>query len=406
MRPNSVNITIKNSIRSVIMVVLAGLLASCQPKVITAPAHEAPPPAKPLANTVGVTHVAGNYHLTDKDFLNEGADQILDLGSRVIKVWFYGHRNAGPDWCYPYNSIWPKANSLVDGANSPYYRMLFNKPFNTFILVTTSLGRPSDYWREGITREQEMDEERQFYELTKHLLTVYQGTGKTFILSHWEGDWMLRGHFEAQRDPSTKALMNMVLWLNARQAGVDKARQEFGQKGVHVYHAAEVNLVIDSMRNGRPNMVNRVLPYTNVDLVSYSAWDATVNYVNAPSILKEALNFIARHTPDRPPFGNKNVYIGEFGLPENDFSQDLVQTLVKNVVDTGTGWGCPYVVYWQLYCNELKTKAPMPYIPEDQPRPSLAAIKDNNATRGFWLIRPDGSKSLIWQYFHHIFTTP
>jgi hypothetical protein len=45
--------------------------------------------AKDLRDIVGVTHVAGKYHPTDKDFLNEGADQTLALGSRVIKVWFY-----------------------------------------------------------------------------------------------------------------------------------------------------------------------------------------------------------------------------------------------------------------------------------------------------------------------------
>ena len=57
---------------------------------------------KDVRDTVGVIHVAGRYHLTDKDFLNEGADQILALGSRVIKVWFYsgkaseGHRRFLP----------------------------------------------------------------------------------------------------------------------------------------------------------------------------------------------------------------------------------------------------------------------------------------------------------------------
>ena len=52
---------------------------------------------KNVRDVVGVTHVAGRYHLTDKDFLSEGADQILALGSRVIKVWFYsGKQSEGP----------------------------------------------------------------------------------------------------------------------------------------------------------------------------------------------------------------------------------------------------------------------------------------------------------------------
>ena len=41
-----------------------------------------------LRGIIGITHVSGKYYLTDKDYLNEGADRILALGSRVIKVWF------------------------------------------------------------------------------------------------------------------------------------------------------------------------------------------------------------------------------------------------------------------------------------------------------------------------------
>lgn len=101
--------------------------------------------AADVRDTVGVTHVAGRYHLTEKDFLNEGADQILALGSRVIKVWFYGDRHAKPDGVYPYHSRWPEADSLVAGAKTPYYRRLFDKPFTTYVMVVTSLGRPGAY---------------------------------------------------------------------------------------------------------------------------------------------------------------------------------------------------------------------------------------------------------------------
>ncbi|MFI5457488.1 MAG: hypothetical protein ACHRXM_18755 [Isosphaerales bacterium] len=41
----------------------------------------------PLNERLGVAHVNGTYHLTNDDFLNEGADQVLKLGSRVIKVY-------------------------------------------------------------------------------------------------------------------------------------------------------------------------------------------------------------------------------------------------------------------------------------------------------------------------------
>jgi hypothetical protein len=365
---------------------------------------------KSLPDILGTTHTAGNYYLTDKDYLNEGADQVLAMGSHVIKVWFYGKRNEHPEVMYPFNSNWPKANSLVDGAKLPYFKTLFNKPFTTYILVVTSLGRSADYWRDGITKEQEKDEQRQFYELAKHFLTTYKDSGKTFVLQHWEGDWMTRGHFNLDEDPRPEALANMVIWLNARQAGVNQAKKEIGQHGVRVYSAAEVNRVVSSMQTGRPNIVNKVLPYTNVDLVSYSSWDSCVDHYNDPNVLRSALDFIAANVPDSPDFGSKNVYLGEFGLPENEFSPERVQQTMANVVDVGLAWGCPYIVYWELYCNELKpdkqtTPGELPTYQSDLiPRTPLAAVHNNNAVRGFWLIKPDGTKSVVWDYFHRLLT--
>jgi len=341
-----------------------------------------------LADMLGVTHVAGRYHLTDKDFLNEGADQILALGSRVIKVWFYGKRHEHPDSVYPYNSDWPRVNSLVEGAKTPYFQKLFDKPFTTYILVVTSLERPDAYWRDGVTEEQKQDEQRQFYELTKYLLTAYKGKNKTFVLQHWEGDWMIRGSFDGNIEPTPAAIKGMIDWLNARQAGVNRARAEAGGDGVRVYHAAEVNRVVGSMKDGKLNVVNAVLPHTMLDLVSYSAWDSALEHYEEPAVLREALDFIAANMPDSADFGNKNVYMGEFGMPENLYPVEQIKKAIPNAVRTVLDWGCPYVVYWQLYCNELKNGREKP------------PVRSNDSVRGFWLIKPDGSKSWTWHYFY------
>ncbi|MHC4517412.1 MAG: hypothetical protein ACYTAS_02380 [Planctomycetota bacterium] len=349
--------------------------------------------AADVRDTIGVVHVAGRYHLTEKDFLNEGAEKILALGSRVIKVWFYSKRHEGPRGVYPYNSQWPKAASLVEGARTPYYRALFAKPFTAYIMVVTSLGRHDAYWREGITAEQEADERKQFYELARHFLTQYRGTGKTFVLQHWEGDWMVRGSFDGQAEPKAEALANMVAWLNARQAGVNQARAEAGQEGVRVYHAAEVNRVVQSMRSGFPNMVNRVLPHTKLDLISYSAWDSATSHYADPTVLRDALDFIAEHAPDSPDFGARNVYLGEFGMPENQYSSEQIRTAIPNAIETARRWGCPYIVYWQLYCNEMKDPTARP------------PVTQNDVVKGYWLIRPDGSKAWVWDYLRGLFTT-
>ncbi len=366
-----------------VTILLLGFCIGCGQHKRPASAAAEQSTEKELRDIIGVTHVDGKYCLTDEDFLNEGANQILALGSRVIKVWFHN-----PHRPYSFNSKWPEMDSLVEVAKSPYFRELFDKPMTTYVMMCFSMGRDAGYWRKGVTEEQKQDEQHQFYELTKHLLTTYKGARKTFILQHWEGDWLIRGSYDGNVDPKPEAISGMIKWLNARQAGVNQAREEVGLDGVWVYHATEVNRVVGSMRQGKPNVVNTVLAHTKLDLVSYSAWDATTKYSKDSQVFRKALDFIAANMPDSPDFGNRNVYVGEFGMPENKFPTEQIQKVIPNVVTTALDWGCPYIIYWQLYCNELEDSRDLP------------PVHSNNAVRGFWLIRPDGSRTWTWDYFY------
>ncbi|HVR96764.1 MAG TPA: hypothetical protein VMW27_09130, partial [Thermoanaerobaculia bacterium] len=62
---------------------MARLIPLCFALLLAAPAG-----AQEVRDVLGVTHAAGRYSLTEQDFLNEGADRLLELGTRVIKVWF------------------------------------------------------------------------------------------------------------------------------------------------------------------------------------------------------------------------------------------------------------------------------------------------------------------------------
>ncbi|HNY85704.1 MAG TPA: hypothetical protein PKN23_04335 [Candidatus Hydrogenedentes bacterium] len=332
---------------------------------------------------IGVTHTAGAYNLgeTKRDFLGQGADEILALGAKTIKVWF-----TNPQGSYPFNSDWPASfDSLTAMAKHPHYADLFAKPFKTFVLTVYALGRPEHYWTRGITPEQETDEERQFYELTRFLLETYSGTGKTFVLQHWEGDWAIRGGYDPEADPTPEAAEGMVGWLAARQRGVERARVEVGAQDVQVWHAAEVNLVLRSLDQGKPNVVNRVLPRAKLDLVSYSAWDA----MPGKGDLRRALDYIAAQAPDSAAFGARNVYLGEFGWPEND-GLEKHREIVRSAVETALDWGCPWIIYWQLFCNE----------------PKRTPVSANDDCRGFWLLKPDGTRAWAWDYLHGLLRGP
>jgi len=248
--------------------------------VVVPPVWAAPPATEPaqserpkdLRDVVGSSHIHGLYHFTQEDFVNEGADKLLELGTRVIKLAFRDHMES----YYPFNCQWPELKSLVEVAETPYLRKLLAKPFTTVILMTYTPGKDLHYFTAGMTAEDIEREKTSFRDLTRYLLTQYRGTGKTFVLQNWESDWVLTPpqivHADASVQPTDVAVRGMIAWFNARQEGVEQARREVGMHGVTVAHAAEVNLLARAME-GKSTATNSVLPETHCDLYSYSAWD-------------------------------------------------------------------------------------------------------------------------------------
>jgi hypothetical protein len=347
-----------------------------------------------LRDVLGVTHCNGKYFLTSGDYLNEGADQVLASGSRVIKLYLSPAK-------YPWNSNWRSDYaSLKEIADSPYFRNVFAKPFHTYVLTCYSIGRKDHYWTTRITEQDKADETRQFYELAKHLLTTYRGTGKVFVLQHWEGDWALRdvdGHtFDPRFTPTPTAIDGMIQWLNARQAGINQARAEIADSDVHVYGAAEANRVADSMA-GKPGVANSVLPHTTVDLISYSSWDTQ----HDAKQLAAAVDFLASNLPATAAFGRsaRSVYIGEFGYPENGRQGAAgVDEVIDNVLRVVREKQIPWALYWEIYCNELAHHA-QDLPPGAAPTPVNGM---NNAVKGFWMIKPDGTHGQAWVRYRQL----
>ncbi|MHB0999715.1 MAG: hypothetical protein ACYC27_10765 [Armatimonadota bacterium] len=353
---------------------------------------------RPLSEIIGATHSAGKYHLTDKDYLNEGADVLLEMGSKVLKVLYTGF----PQRYYHYNHNWPKINSLIDLAETRYFQDVFAKPFTTYMLTAFAPGPPDrpvlpelinqggpsaigeydyHYFTAGMTPDDIEWERNSFYEFSKYLLTKYKGTGKTFILQNWESDWsIIKPHLMNEPDPV--AVDGLTDWLNARQAGVDKAREEVGMDGVIVAHAPEVNLVSIRSMEGKTTVINSVIPNTRCDMYSFSAWDS-IN--GGTEKLRPALEYIAERAPASKLFGRDNVYIGEFGIAENLTSSEMQLKSSREVVETGLDFGSPYVVFWDVYC--------------DGPAREYEPTTTNADCWGNWLVRPDGTKPPVYDYF-------
>ena len=328
---------------------------------------------------LGVAHIGGLYSFSETDYLNEGAATAHAIGARCIKVSLSLDTDNPSPKLYPFHSQWPSVATLDALADTPYYRALFAREFDTFILTAFRPGRSAAYWRESFLADDEQAEEECFASLTRHLLRSYIHTRKTFIIQNWEGDWALRGSFDPTTKPTSAATAAMIRWLAARQRGVARARAEVTTGGARVFHACEVNLVRQSLVQGAPGVTTDVLPQVPVDLASYSAWDTK----DSPTHFAQALAFIAKHKRQTKPFGEHGVYVGEFGLAESEATPQLAFERTAALLAEAQRFGCPYAVYWQLYCNEPSTKPP-----------KVAADY-----KGFWLVRPDGTRSLVCQLF-------
>ncbi|HVR07939.1 MAG TPA: hypothetical protein VMW75_07800 [Thermoanaerobaculia bacterium] len=347
-----------------------------------AAALAAAPPGPPLAaeslrDVLGASHAGGLYNFTSEDYLDEGADQLLGLGTRVIRVWLTNDVAT----LYSFNSDWlPPAANVVELAQKPYFQSLFSKPFTTYLLVVKPV---TDYppFLAGMTAAAVAAESGQMHDLASYLLTTYAGTGKTFVLQNWEGDHLLRTGLTQDQDPAPVTIQGMIDWWNARQDGVDRARAEVGEHGVRVAHAAEVNLLADAMA-GKVTATNDVIPYTRADLYSYSSWDVKFD----PAMLTQALDYLRSKAPPSALFGSRNIYLGEFGAAKDQVpSGPARREAIDELAEAALAWGVLYAAYWQIYDNEA-------YVTVDpkKQRPTDAEL------RGFWLIRPDGIKAAIW----------
>jgi hypothetical protein len=329
----------------------------------------------PPLGAIGGAHAAGKYNFSPTmDYLNEGAHALCDMGTTLIKVFFRAEH-------YPFNSDWPAVSSLVEYAQTSYFRSLFDLPFDTYVIVSFAPGRPDHYYVNGMSSEQYAAERDDFAELARYLAETYEGTGKTFVLQNWEGDNSL-GLTWSGDDPviSKTTSDGMIDWLNARQDGVEQGRAAAGATGVRVLHAFEVNFV--EKGQDRPfSCTNDIVPYTHCDLYSYSAYETMLT--GDPARLRGALEYLAEKAPDSGPFGSANIAVSEYGVPENEPAYAGQQlSLCSQTITTALDFGARYVIYWQIYCNELTPSAQPPI--------------ENNDVRGFWLIRPDGSRCLVY----------
>jgi len=340
----------------------------------------APPKAQPVDTfnyVLGTQTIGVKYQFTNETRLVETARRIHEMGSNLLKI-SMSRQYCGKTYSLPRRD---DVNSLVDLARKePSFRAALDMPFAYYHVWARCFA--SNRWTDGLSEKERKREYDELYALAAYLLDRYQGTGKTFVFGHWEGDWLLLKSFDRKKDPDPQAVKGMIDWLNVRQKAVDDAKRA-ADSDVRLYHYTEVNLVQKGMKGGKC-LVNDVLPHTKVDYVSYSSYDTTNPHAgDTGKALKAALDYIESKLPPKEGLRGRRVFIGEYGFPLQSTKTPQKQDRhARDVCRAALEWGCPFVLYWQMYCNE----------------------NDKGTHRGFWLIDDKNRTQPFYQTLSSYFT--
>jgi hypothetical protein len=325
--------------------------------------------------------------------LLEGAKEISQLGDDAIFVYLApGFLTQYPDRSA---NLWPAAapTSLAGLAQTSPYDQVFHMPFKTIVLTAYTFANWDDVAGMAQSPARQSAEQNEFYQLTKYLYAKFSGSGKTFILKNWEGDWAALGGYNAVGNISEGAVEDMIAWLKARQAGVTEARNQANDSSMRVVNGAEVNRVLDYAQQGLTRVINAVVPEVNADMVTYSSYDSTTIGQDAAAMEQSfnlALATIEKLAPDPLGVGNRRILISEYGLYENQLVGGTTWR-AQAILTTASQAGVYGAFLWNLYDNEC-------FEPDGQPAEVDTPLGNparpaNSDCRGLWVRRPDGTTS-------------
>ena len=348
---------------------------------------------------IGTQTVGAKYKFTSETNLVETAKAIREMGSNVIKM------SMGPRYWWENYDIPQDQNikSLSDLANEKSMKQILNMNFKYYQIwayefsqyTPEPAGQKKDenqiQFINGLSDYDSIRCYHEVYDLAAHLLKTYSGTGKVFYLGNWEGDWHLRWDYDRNKPANPKTIEGMTRWFRVRQKAIDDAKRNTPHNDVSMFYYLEVNLS-DLAVAGKECVTNSILPYVNPDYVSFSSYTATnppTTEVEMEKTLTEHLNYIESRIKPKAGIPGKRLFIGEYGWPEiGTYSNEptvrtpeQVNERAKWVMKTALKWGCPFVLWWEMYNNEL--------------------IRDG-VNKGFWLINDKGIKTPLY-YTHQKF---
>jgi len=203
-------------------------------------------------------------------------------------------------------------------------------------------------------RQRVFDEYR---ELAETILRMNSGTGRVFLIGHWEGDNQVycgssydfqtvdEKRYGCLYQEPEKRLAGMTEWLRIRQEAIAEGRRRAlaaGAVNVEIYHAAEFNTIFATRKVSGASMrskeykgvLDTVVPAVHPDVCSYSAWES----VNRNRLTKDLEDIVKACAP-------APVIVGEIGVKENpDKRYSKVVSALQPLRES-----IPLVFFWQAF---------------------------------------------------------
>ena len=334
-----------------------------------------------------VTHAAARYsNRDDIDVLNEGIEGIVEMGGTHVNLWMDMHTYK-TDYAFGTDFVKHRPNSLKELAQTPYFKQALSNPgIERYSLFAHSL----DWYPMNLPLETTQEDREVYmgleyddvYALCDYLMKEYDGTGKTFIIQTWESDAWINVDGKA----TELGMRNYTDYINNRQKAVSDARKNNPKSDVKLYNCMEISWVESAHETH--SLLNGVIPNTNCDLYAYSCWETCIAFGGRRDYAEALAKFASKVHPSET-LGKRNFYIGEYGIPEMDFGSEMFFAYNMHNTKAIINAGYRYANYWNFYCNETHNSN---------------VDKANSDMRGFWLIRADGTKTSLYNYFNMLLT--
>jgi hypothetical protein len=303
---------------------------------------------------LGTQGIGGYYKFTDESALIEQAKHIRAMGSNILKI------SLGKKSQKVYGLPIKKVKSTKElFLSNKDYKIVFDMDFKFIFTWVHSLTQIQ--WKKGINKKEEQILYNEMYEFVSYLLKEYNNSGKTFMIGNWEGDWLLHPEYNRKITPPKKDVKNMTKWFQIRQKAIDDAKKKTKHKNVQIYHYIELNLALKGM-NGDVCIAEDILPKVDVDLVSYSSYEAIKkrNFEEKTKTLTAIFNYLEKQLKPKKdiPF-TRRVFIGEYGYQANinnpqSFVKQHNQT--KEIMQIALALNLPFALHWEMYNNEYHKK--------------------------------------------------